>query len=135
MDWLPVIAAALACWLANTLYQAWLLVKKGRPAAGGKVCILMGNQAEVAEWFLRRVALCEGLLSGRLSVAVAAERTADDTAGIVQIAARQGGFCLMDSTMWPERGWEAHPAMGFFDVRGMNSIDLLKISLRGIMAL
>ncbi|MHB8916617.1 MAG: hypothetical protein ACYC4H_01205 [Desulfocucumaceae bacterium] len=135
MDWLPVIAAALACWLANTLYQAWRLVKKGGPAAGGQVCVLMGNQAEVAEWFLRKVGRCEGLLSGRLSVVVAAERTADDTAGIVQIAARQGGFCLMDSTMWPERGWEVHPAAWFFDVRGMNSIDLLKIPLRGIMAL
>lgn len=135
MDWLPVIAAALACWLAYTLYQARLLLKKGRPAAGGQIWVLMGNQAEVAEWFLRRVGRCEGLLSGRLTMAVAAERTADDTAGIVEIATRQGHFCLMNSSGWPEAGWKEHPAAWFFDVRGLNSTDLLKIPLRGIMAL
>ncbi len=135
MEWLWVLAAALASWLGCVLFQACRAVVKGRGDPEGTVFLLMGNQAEVAEWFLRMVYRSEGILTGRLALAVGAEGRADDTARIVEIMSRQKGFRLVGPGEGPGSGPGQPERIWFIDVRGMNTRDLLKGPLNVLAAL
>ncbi len=135
MTWLLVLAGALACWLAYTLCRARAEIKRGREGPGGCVYLVMGGQAEVAEWFLRSVCLCDGILSGRLDVSVEAEGSGDDTAGIVEILSRGGGYSLAGPGVPPGSGDGCGERLWRFDVRGMNTTSQLEVPLKVLMAL
>ncbi len=134
MSWLAVIVAALACWLGCILYAAVRKLKEGRRPAEKRVCLLMGEQAGVAEWFLRSVYSIEGVRTGRLAVTVAAVAASGDMAGILGILARQKGYCLAGPGPWPPPGPEGGPAGIMLDVRGMD-VPGLEAVLRNLRAL
>lgn len=119
MAWLLVLLAALVCWLGYTIYLAVSLTRKGKTAVEGVVCVFMGSQAEVAEWFLWRVYGCEGIFTGRLAVAVAAECPDDDTALIVGVMSRKKGFSLINPEEWRRMGQDKALNPRVLDVRGM----------------
>lgn len=125
MFWPGVLVILCFCWVAYMFYLTAVFINRGRPAAEGAVYVLMGNQAEVAEWFLCRVYRNEGILSGRLAVVVAAEGI-DDTTAIVRIFFRkksylpaEPGECLVS------RRVDSLKSL-FLDVRGLNSCKLLE---------
>lgn len=135
MAWLPVILGALALWLGYILWRSWGMVKKGRQSAEGLIFLLMGSQAAAAEWFLESVYLAEGVKTGRLEVAVAVEKSSDDTAGIVEILSGKKGFSLVDPVEWPVAGRGIAATAWHFDVRGMGFRQLLEGPLRSLRAL
>lgn len=133
MEGLWLLSAVLACWLGCTLYRAFRELKRGRAGPEGTVYLLMGNQAGVAEWFLRGVCRCGGILAGRLEVAVEAGGE-DDTAGIARIMTRQKGLLLAAPGEGP--GGAGQPGrVWVFDVREAGTVDLLKIHLNVMAAL
>ncbi|MCL6611460.1 MAG: hypothetical protein K6T66_07975 [Peptococcaceae bacterium] len=134
MAGLWVLAAALACWLGYTLYRAYRDLRAGREEPQGLIYLLMGNQADAAEWFLRNIYRSEGILAGRLAVAVEAEGP-DDTAGIVEILSRVKGFARVDPGNRPGTGEKRQEMVWFFDLRGMNACDLLRAPLNTLIAL
>lgn len=124
MAGLLVLLAALVCWLGYTIYLAVSLTKKGKTAVEGMVCVLMGSQAEVAEWFLWRIYDCESIFTGRLAVAVATECQDDDTALIVGVMSREKGFSLINPEEWRRMGQEEGLNPWVLDVRGMSMGEL-----------
>lgn len=132
--WLWVLAILYFCWLGYILCLAAVLINSGRPAAKGVVYVLMGNQAEVAEWFLRSMYRGEGILSGRLAVAVAAEGY-DDTAGIVEIMSREREFSVIKPEEFRGAGESGPPGSWLFDVRGLNTRESLEGPLNRLKTL
>lgn len=125
---LYILTTALLGWLAYTLYLTALLLRKGRETAGGTVCVYMGNQADVAEWFIRSIYRSDGVLAGRLDVAVAVECPGDDTGRIVRILSGEKEFSLF------EGGELAKVCPLVLDVRGMDKKALLVGPLKCIMS-
>lgn len=125
---LYILTAALLGWLAYTLYFTALLLRKGRDFAKGTVCVYMGNQADVAEWFIRSIYRSEGVLTGRLAVAVAVDCSGDDTGRIVSILSGEKEFSFY------EGGELAKVCPLVLDVRGMDKKALLLGPLRCIMS-
>jgi len=124
-----VISITFIFWLT---YVAYILARSDRMAVEGTVCILMGNQADVAEWFIRSVYKSEGILTGRLGVAVAVEGAEDDTSHIVKILSREKEFQLIDPGDWRgiNRGSPVNPLK--MDIRGMEKGELIRGPLNNI---
>lgn len=125
---LYILTAALLGWLAYTLYFTALLLRKGRDFAKGTVCVYMGNQADVAEWFIRSIYRSEGVLTGRLAVAVAVDCPGDDTGRIVSILSGEKEFSFYEGVEL------AKVCPLVLDVRGMDKKALLLGPLRCIMS-
>ncbi|HBV96271.1 MAG: hypothetical protein JL50_02030 [Peptococcaceae bacterium BICA1-7] len=124
---LYILIAALLGWLAYTLYCAALLLGKGGGPAGGKVCVYMGNQDDVAEWFIWSIYRSDGVLAGRLDLAVAVECSGDDTGRIVRILSGEKEFSFY------EGGDLSMVCPLVLDVRGMDK-KALQVPLKYIMS-
>lgn len=121
---------ATACWLAYTLYLTYMSLKNGRDPAGGTVCVLMADQAGLAEWFLRSVYRNGAVLTGRLSLVVAVE--ADDrAAGIVEILSEIKDFSVISPGEMPHSA-EIQTGSWVMDIRGMDMDQLRKGPLKNI---
>lgn len=128
-----LVTAALLCWLVHTMYSSVLLIRDGKSPAEGNVCIYMGNQAEVAEWFIRSVCRSEGFLAGRLELAVVLECPEDETFNIVKILSREKSFPLIAPGEWQGINRGNNLRAGSIDIRGMNNWELLKGPLNSLM--
>lgn len=124
-----VISIAFIFWLT---YVAYILAGSDRMAVEGTVCILMGNQADVAEWFIRSVYKSEGILTGRLGVAVAVEVSEDDTSHIVKILSREKEFQLIDPGDWQGINRDSPVKPLKMDIRGMEKGELIRGPLNNI---
>ncbi|MFZ5648375.1 MAG: hypothetical protein ACOY30_12240 [Bacillota bacterium] len=113
------LLTAIACWLAYTLYFAYLSLKKGRVPAEGTVCVLMAGQAGLAEWLLRKIYLTGAVLTGRLSVVVAVEPD-DGAAGIVKILSKKEEFDVISPGEIARAAAENASEPWVLDIRGMN---------------
>lgn len=132
MKELCVLLTALFCWLVYTLYLSALLIKDGRSSAEGIICVIMGNQAGVAEWFIRKMYSTEVVLSGRLWVAVSVEPVADGTVGIVDILWEEKEFLLVDTEERIRVVKELNLNPWVMDIRGMGMTELLKGPLHSL---
>ena len=130
-----MIIIALTCWLGVTLYQAYRSIERGRVDAVDLVYLFMGSQGDTAEWFLRSIYRSEGILTGRLAVMVETERAEDDTARIIEILSKSKGFSWVETGMEPDGGGDFGETAWYFDLRGINTIVLLKKPLNILMAL
>ena len=139
-----VLLTAFLFWLGYTLYLINTLLKSSGLIPHGLVCVLMGNQAGEAEWFIRSVCKCEGVLNGSLELAVAVDKKGDSTARIVEILSAEKDFFLVGG-YGTSGGYEYLNRCGLseavnswklgalvMDVRGMGMEDLIKGPLRSI---
>ncbi|KJR97402.1 MAG: hypothetical protein VR68_12835 [Peptococcaceae bacterium BRH_c4a] len=132
MKELFVLLTALFCWLAYTLYLSASLIKKGRSSAEGVICVIMGNQAGLAEWFIRKMYSTEVVLSGQLWVAVSVEPVADGTVGIVDILWAEKEFLFVEPEERSRVIEELNLNPWLIDIRGMDRTELLKGPLHSL---
>lgn len=122
--------AATACWLAYTLYHTYLSLKNGRAPADGVVCVLMADQAGLAEWFLRSMHGTGAVLTGRLAVVVAVE-PGDGAAGIVKILSEENDFSVV-SPGEMSQSVEVTPQSWVMDIRSMDMVQLREGPLKAL---
>ncbi len=93
------LVALWLVWLVLVVVKVCRLVLVYRRYAGqsrGKLVLLLGNQEQACEGFLRRLALGCELLLPRVEMAVVVdERSCDDTLGIISILGRKLGFSAL----------------------------------------
>jgi hypothetical protein len=126
---LSILVSALLFWLAYILYSSVLLIRNGK-SAGDTVCVYMGNQADVAEWFIRSIYRIDCVMAGRLEVAVAVEPSGDDTGAIVRILSAEKEFFFIERAE-SEAVKRCVSGPRVLDVRGMDKNALLKGPLQG----
>ncbi|MGB9804315.1 hypothetical protein [Desulfofundulus sp.] len=94
--WVQFLLALWLLWLGLVVVNACRLVLAYRRYAGqsrGKLVLLLSNQEQACEGFLRRLAPgCELLLPRLEMTVVVDEQSCDDTLGIARILGRRLGF-------------------------------------------
>ncbi|MFZ5596394.1 MAG: hypothetical protein ACOY31_05210 [Bacillota bacterium] len=129
-----VLLAAFLFWFVYTSALAVNLLKGGSINPEGTICVMMGGQAEVAEWFIRKLYRNSAVMCGRYSVAVSVYEGEDDTAGILKILSAEKGFSLIREDEW----WLANKELFFqnrvIDARGMGREELLKGPLKTLIS-
>ncbi|SHE82736.1 hypothetical protein SAMN02745218_00875 [Desulfofundulus australicus DSM 11792] len=93
------LLALWLAWLVAVVVKVCRLVLVYRRYAGrsrGKLVLLLSNQEQACEGFLRRLASgCELLLPRMELAVVVGEDSSDDTSGIARILGRQLGFTVI----------------------------------------
>ena len=130
-----VLVAAFFCWLGYTLYFSALLLKSRVISAEIMVYIFMGNQSEVAEWFVRNVYKSEAVLTGHIGLAIAVDYMDAGTFGVVKILSREKEFNVISNNELPEEDGRSSLKALVMDVRGMNMNELLKGPLKQLRAI
>lgn len=130
-----VLVTAFFCWLGYTLYFSALLLKSRGISAEVMVYVFMGNQAEVAEWFIRNIYKSEAVLAGHVGLAIAVDCMDAGTSGIVQILSRENEFNVISNKELPETDGKTPFKPLVMDVRGMNMNELMKGPLKQLRAI
>lgn len=127
-----MLLTALFLWLVYTLYLSVSLIKNDRSSTEGIICVIMGNQAGVAEWFIRKMYSTEVVLSGRFWVALSVEPVTDGTTGIVNILWEEKEFLLLDPEERNRVVKDLNLNTWVMDIRGLDMAELLKGPLHNL---